>query len=342
MLPLQKQEGNDLAVIIDKYRVDREDFESLISYQRDSGNHLNWDCIFVLPEWMKVWWTRFSNRPKCHLISIKKQETLLGLAPLQIDNHRASLVGSTDVCDYLDFIVSDGKETEFFEVLFDYLSRQNAKYLDLGLLRPDSTVLENLINVAQARGCKVTTQSEDIALELDLPATWDDYLGQLKGKQRHEIKRKLRRLNEAGEIKLRVVSSPEDIGRQLPAFFELFKLSSGEKAIFMTDRIRSFFRELFVTMADAGLLRLYVLELNAVQVAMSLCFDFNNTRHLYNSGFDPRFRALSVGLLCKVLSIKDAIEQGRRKYDFLKGAEVYKYRLGGREVPLYSCLVELP
>jgi CelD/BcsL family acetyltransferase involved in cellulose biosynthesis len=67
----------------------------------------------------------------------------------------------------------------------------------------------------------------------------------------------------------------------------------------------------------------------------------NSTRHLYNSGFDPRFRSLSVGLMCKVLSLKDAIEKGCKNYDFLKGAETYKYRLGGREVPLYNCRIRL-
>ena len=84
-----------------------------------------------------------------------------------------------------------------------------------------------------------------------------------------------------------------------------------------------------------------MLELNAASVAVSMCFDFNGTLHLYNSGYDPRFRELSAGLLCKVLSIKDAIINGRKKYDFLKGAETYKYRLGGREVPLHSCRIEL-
>jgi CelD/BcsL family acetyltransferase involved in cellulose biosynthesis len=48
-----------------------------------------------------------------------------------------------------------------------------------------------------------------------------------------------------------------------------------------------------------------------------------------------------VGLMCKILSIKDAIETGRKKYDFLKGAETYKYRLGGIEVPLSYCKINL-
>lgn len=294
---------------------------------------------------MKAWWREFNNGigggTGPNIISIKRKEALIGLAPLQIRDGCASLIGNSDVCDYLDFIVAAGMEEEFFKVLLDHLAQQSTKCLDLGLLRPDSTVLSNLINVAKCQGCTVKTNSEDIALELDLPATWDDYLGQLKGKQRHEVKRKLRRLDEAGDINLRVVADANEIPERLATFFELFKLSSEEKAAFMTDQMMFFFRALTTAMAEAKILRLYILELNAAPVAVSLCFDFNDILHLYNSGFDPRFRALSVGLLCKVLSIKDAIAQGRRKYDFLKGAEIYKYRLGGREVPLSSCRIEL-
>ena len=53
------------------------------------------------------------------------------------------------------------------------------------------------------------------------------------------------------------------------------------------------------------------------------------------------FAALNVGLLSKVLSIRDAIQSGLRTYDFLKGDEAYKRRLGGRPLPLYRCRVEL-
>ena len=74
--------------------------------RQNSGYMLNWDCLFVLPEWLKVWWTKFNNGAKSHLISIRKKEMLLGLAPLQKKNNRVSFIGNTDVCDYLDFIVA--------------------------------------------------------------------------------------------------------------------------------------------------------------------------------------------------------------------------------------------
>ena len=109
----------------------------------------------------------------------------------------------------------------------------------------------------------------------------------------------------------------------------------------MTARMESFFRSLAETMAEAKLLRFGILEISGKPVAAVMCFDYNNKVYLYNSGYDPEYGYLSVGLLSKLLSIKDSIERGRRRYDFLKGPEEYKYRLGGKEIPISSCRIVL-
>jgi len=294
-----------------------------------------------LPEWLAVWWQDFGPNSQPSIICVRQQREVIGLAPLMVEGKQASIIGGSDVCDYLDFIVSPAKAADFFNQLLDHLERQELAELDLGPLRPDSAVLSSLVRIAEDRGCNVSVSPHDVSLEVGLPATWDDYLGLLKGKQRHEVKRKLRRLDEAGDVNFRVVEETEEVRQQMPTFLRLFKKSSEAKAAFMTDQMTSYFQALATTMARAKILRLCILELNGTPVAMSMCFDFKATRYLYNSGFDPRFRGLSAGLLCKVLSIKDAIENRCRKYDFLKGGEIYKYRLGGSEVPLVSCRIGL-
>ena len=294
-----------------------------------------------MPEWLRVWWDTFGGDADLSILSVRHQENVIGLAPLQLKGDSAAFIGSIDVCDNLDFVVAAGREAEFFNALIDHLTRQGITSLDLGLVRPDSTVLADLVKVAENRGYTVSTTAEDIALELDLPATWEEYLAMLNGKQRHEVKRKFRRLEEAGDINLRVVEDAGVIREHMATFFELFKMSSDEKAAFLTDSMAFFFQAQADAMAASRILKLYILDLNHAPAAAALCFDFNGTLHLYNSGFDTRFQALSVGLLCNVLSIKEAIKNGRQKYDFLKGAEIYKYRLGGREVPLYNCRIQL-
>jgi len=87
-------------------------------------------------------------------------------------------------------------------------------------------------------------------------------------------------------------------------------------------------------------LRFCILELDARPIAVVMCFDYNDTIYLYNNGYDPQFNSLSVGVISKVLIIEESIQNGKKKYDFLKGAETYKRRLGGQEVPLSRCQIQ--
>ena len=70
-------------------------------------------------------------------------------------------------------------------------------------VRPDSSVMAQLLPVAEKTGCKISYEGNDMSFELALPGSWDDYLTILSGKERHEIRRKLRRLYEAGQISYR-------------------------------------------------------------------------------------------------------------------------------------------
>ena len=119
-------------------------------------------------------------------------------------------------------------------------------------------------------------------------------------------------------------------------FIDLFRRSRKDKAVFMNDARQRFFRALAGELAAAGLLRLQEVTINGVTAAMVFCVEYENRLYLYNNGYSPDYRAVSIGLMSKVLSIRRAIEQDLGSYDFLGGTERYKYQLGGREVMLHS------
>ena len=321
------------------YTVTQESFDSLTSYWINSGHHLKWDSVFVLPPWLEVWWRQFQPKAELYLGVVRQQSDIIGIAPLQVKERGAFFIGSTDVCDYMDFIVVPGMESQFFNVILDDLRQRGISYLDLRSLRPDSTVVTNLVGIARNRGYEVSCHQDAVSVGLDLPPTWNEYLGMLTGQQRREVRRKLRRLGEMGSLGYRVVEDKSAVHGVMDTFLNFFSESRQEKAAFMTERRESFFRAMAETMAEIKLLRLGILELEAMPVAMLTCFDYNDSVYLYNSGYDPQYRSLSVGLLSKALCIKDSIEKGVKKFDFLKGAEAYKYHLGGKEIPLYNCQI---
>jgi len=323
------------------YEVTAESFECIFSYWRDDNLSLNWNAVFVLPDWLKIWWQHFCADHTQLLLTVRDETTPIGIAPLMTRENKAYLIGSINVCDYLDFIVAPGRELSFFKAILDYLKHTDIQLLDLLSVRPDSTVYTHLIEFARKQGLHVTCKQVDVSQELDLPSTWDEYLDMLNGKQRHEIRRKIRRLHEAATINYRPISTVRETLEATAIFFELFTQSREDKAEFMTHQMRSFFNAIINALSHLDILKFNVLEIDNNPAAMIMCFEYNETIYLYNNGFDNRYRNLSVGSLCKALSIKESIQQGKKRYDFLKGAEVYKQRMGGKEVPLFRCQIRL-
>jgi CelD/BcsL family acetyltransferase involved in cellulose biosynthesis len=195
--------------------------------------------------------------------------------------------------------------------------------------------------VAKSLECAVSSSREDVSFERELPPTWDGFLSSLKGTERHEIRRKLRRLDEAAEVRYRIVEDVQDVRKEIDTFLALFGSNRPDKAAFMTSQRASFFRSLAEAMAESQILKLFFLDLDDSPAAAVMCFDYRSTIYLYNNGYDHRYGTLSVGLLSKVLSIREAIQMGRKKYDFLKGDEAYKRRLGGKPVPLYRIQIRI-
>ena len=323
-----------------RYTVSSQSFESLASPWVELRRQLRRDSIFVSPGWLEAWWQTFGGGADLYLRVIEEGDNVIGIVPLKILGGKASFIGSADVCDYLDFAIAPGKEQYFFEALLEDLTRAGIYYLDLESLRPDSTVIKSLIGMVKERGYEASCHQVDISLSLDLPPTWEGYLEILTSKQRHEVRRKLRRLEEeAGSICYHTVQGGADMSGTMDLFLKLFRESRQDKATFMTASMESFFRSLAKTMAEVQLLRLGVLEIDESPVAALICFDYDDTTYLYNSGYDPGYRSLSAGLLSKALCIKDSIERGKKRFDLLRGAERYKYHLGGKETPIFNCQI---
>jgi CelD/BcsL family acetyltransferase involved in cellulose biosynthesis len=327
--------------LINPVTISQEDFNALASYHLDLGLNLRWDLVFTLPAWLKVWWQNFGTGADLFIRSVRYDGKIIGIAPLQIRNHVASIIGSVDVCDYQDFILVPGRERDFFNAILDDLDHNGIRELHLETVRPDSAVAIHLIPLAQERKYKVDYHQSDVSADLDLPASWDEYLALLDGKQRHEIKRKMRNLSDLGETSFRAIEKKEEIPAAVDSFLKLFPESRGDKAQFMTGPMQIFFRSLTETLAEIGIARFAALELSGKPLAMVLYFDYNDNVYLYNSAYDPAYKSMSVGIISKTMCIQDNIAKKKRKFDFLKGSEQYKYYLGGKEIKLYSCHISL-
>ncbi|HEX78321.1 MAG TPA: GNAT family N-acetyltransferase [Dehalococcoidia bacterium] len=321
------------------YRVEVEDFDRLRDPWLRLLRHCSTNSIFLTPQWHRVWWHHFGQGWELLLLAVRHDGELVGLAPLRMRGEHLALLGGSDLCDYLDIIASSGYEDVVSQAILDFINSLGWQTFHLFSLPASSPVLTHLVSRARERSLVVQVREEDVCPQLGLPPTWEDYVAGLTPKNRHELKRKLRRLFEEPAIEYYFVGEMANLQQDMEDFFRLFRLSQEGKAEFMTPQRASFFSEMAQVLGADGYLRLYFLELGGVRVAASLGFDYNDTLYLYNSGYDPGYSRLSVGLLLKALCIKDCIRAGKRRFDFLRGGEAYKYDLGGQDIPVYQCLI---
>ena len=295
--------------------------------------------IFLTSRWQKAWWQVFGNDYELVLLSVYDDSKLVGVAPIKREDGKFSFIGSSDVCDYMDFIARQGWEDYVFPRLLDYLEPLEWNSIELDSLLPQSLALKYLVPLARQRGYQVETKQTNVSPQLLLPPVWEHYLALLTTKDRHELRRKLRRLEQTQSANYITVTDRENLRQAMDSFFKLFQLSGADKANFMTDKKREFFTTMVSLLAETGNIRLSFLEIEGTRVSAALCFDYNYDIYLYNSAYDPAYLALSVSLLLEAFCIRNAIDNGKKRFDFLSGNEPYKHDLGGLDVPIYQCLM---
>jgi CelD/BcsL family acetyltransferase involved in cellulose biosynthesis len=297
------------------------------------------NTVFVTPNWQRVWWKEFGKGAELLLLGEKDGGCLQGLAALARRNGTITFVGNTEVCDYLDFVVPKGAEARFFRQLVELLAEWEWDSLLLTSIPQESPTLEHFPSLARERGFEVTMDREGVTPGVSLPRSWDEYLSTLSKKDRHELRRKLRRLESAGGVRFYACGSQSDLEQDMEDFLGLMRASGEEKSRFLTANKEKFFKAMAREMRSLGVLKLFFLEVKGVRVASALCFDYGPARLLYNSGFDPEYSYYSVGLLLKALCLKEALEEGKEYFDFLRGSEPYKYDLGATDRLLYQLTV---
>jgi CelD/BcsL family acetyltransferase involved in cellulose biosynthesis len=99
----------------------------------------------------------------------------------------------------------------------------------------------------------------------------------------------------------------------------------GDKGAFMSATVEAFFRRVA---ADCAL-RLDVLEHGGRPLAAAVGFRTTRGHHLYNMAFDRAAASLSPGIVLLAALIRQAIDDGLERFDFMRGLERYKLELGG-------------
>ncbi|RME08864.1 MAG: GNAT family N-acetyltransferase [Anaerolineae bacterium] len=297
---------------------------------------------FLRHEYLSTWWqTRGGEEWRdgdLFIVTLRSEAGQLnGIAPLFRTRNAAGeqavmFLGSYEISDYLDFIASPEHLSAIIEATLDVFLQPDAPawdVLDFYNLLEDSPSLPVLEAAAARRGLQFQRENLQVAPRIVLPSTWDEYLMQIEGKQRREIRRKLRRAAAYfAPVSWYIVEDESALDAEFDDFLELMAYDP-EKQAFLTEVMRSQMRSAVHTAFKAGWLQLAFLTVGGKKAAAYLNFDYDNKIWVYNSGLNFEFQELSPGWVLLAHLIQWAIEHGRTVFDMMRGDEVYKYRFGG-------------
>lgn len=266
----------------------------------------------------------------------------------------AIFFGASYHADYATVLCAPADLPVVVEALADHLAddlsdtagRRSWDVVDLRRLRCGDPAADALAAALGAReiaeGWTLNMEREDVCPVVTLPADvdMDGYLATLGKKVRHEMRRKVRRAEAVGEIRLQDSADPV---ADLEAFIELHQKRWGEEGLFPDTpggvQSRVFMRRLFELNGADGPARLTFLTVGGRRIGAGIHFETPEGYLYYNAGIDPDARDLSPGVLMGYAYVQRALENGKRRLDFLRGDEPYKYDWGAVDEPIQRLLV---
>ena len=327
--------GDSLAAALDDYlsnppRISSATLDDL--YDEWAALHASNESRppFSHPAWYRVWMRHFGGNARAQFLAVRDEEGLLGVVPLSFEGRDATLLGDPQVTDYAGICIRQGAEAQVIAAVLEWLMEDFAQTLAVWGVREECPLGPALIAAGERFGWKVTREEEALSPAAELPEDWESYVAGLPKKHRHELRRKLRNLEDAATVEVTEATGAKEVHAPVERLLVMMRESREDKAEFLTPAMEAFFRDLAETFAGLRMVRFSTLLLGGTPAAEVFAFEDDGTAYLYNSGYDPEQSHLAVGLLSKALVLRASITAGKSTFDFLRGDERYKAHLGGK------------
>lgn len=299
------------------------------------------DVPFLRHEYLSTWWQTLGGgewaTADLYIVAGRLPDgSLAGIAPLFFSRNRSGapallLLGCIEISDYLDIIVPTQHISTFVDDLFNHLSGPQApawSVLDWYNFIDSSPTLPALQAAASRQGWNYTQEPLQHCPYIPIPGDWETYLASIDGKQRHEIRRKMRRAETEFEpTRWYIVQGETGVVSGIEDFMSMMAQDPAKNR-FLTEAMRTQFRTSAQAAFRAGWLQLSFLEIGGEKAAGYLNFDYNNKLWIYNSALNFTYREFSPGWVLLGYLLKWANENKRQHFDFMRGDEDYKYRFG--------------
>ncbi len=302
------------------------------------------DHPFLTHDWVRTWWECFGDGKQLHILVVTAGGEPVAIAPLMLTNawmygckvRRLQFISNVHTQRADVIIARWPKET--YEAIWDCLASQMAQWdvLKLSQVPSGSMTLEELPRLATEAGFRIGLWGPVSSPYLPLRGTWNSYYESLDSKHRSNLRNRLKRLRQLGEVVLEVVSSDKQLESDLEEGLRIEAAAWKEKAgtaIRCSHELHRFYTMFARIAVQRGWLRLQFLTVNGRRIAFHYSLRYKNNLFLLKPGYDPAYASYSPSNLLCSLVLRDAFEEGLSNYEFLGTADEWKLRWNGATKP---------
>jgi CelD/BcsL family acetyltransferase involved in cellulose biosynthesis len=286
---------------------------------------------FQSPAWLLPWWESFSPG-ELSTACVRLDGRLVGLAPFYLETSplgRRLLPVGISISDYLDVLLDPDAAEPGAEALARAIADEPA-WQDWELPELPPFAQANALPCPPA--CEERIEEGEPCPYLPLPERAEALRAALPSRKRRSLAMNRNRAERRGALTFHSLADcPAD---QLLA--ELVCLhgsrweSRGEAGVLSGRSVQGFHQRALPRLTAAGLARLHALRIGNDIAAVYYGFLHNGRAYGYLTGIDPGFAHESPGTLLLAHVMEEAIREGAREFDFLRGGEAYKYGWGAQ------------
>jgi CelD/BcsL family acetyltransferase involved in cellulose biosynthesis len=282
---------------------------------------------FQSPHWLMPWWKHFGGSEP-YVVTQWHDGQLVGLAPLYIlrdedsDESLGMWIGA-GISDYLDLLTTTGADVQ---ELIAAAGKADCQMWDLQQIPPSSP----LLTAAAPDSWSDSLEDQEACPALSIAGAGPGLENILSTHSRKKLRYARRSLERLGAV-THETATEENLDDLLTVLFDLHAARwkrRGLPGVLADDVTQHFHREVARRMLGASALRLFAIRLAGRPVAVFYGFAHQGTTCYYLSGYDPELEKLSIGTIAVAHAIESAVAEGQSTFDFLRGAEEYKYSWG--------------
>ncbi len=323
-------------------------------------NRLAGESPFRRWEWLRSWWHHLAgDQHRLNIVTVLDEAEVVAILPVYVDEALMRgkvlrFLGSGKACsDYQGVLLKPGHEHGALDALCEWLaaalrgawgSQYHYQRLDFDGVAARDASMNAFFDRLGTFAC-IDRRATLSCWQIDLPGDWESYLAMLSKRCRRMLRQLDKAYVQSGRTTFDYVERVEQLPEAMATLINLHsrrRASLGCSGCFSDPHFSTFLVEAAGGLLESNELRLSRLCLDGEPIASGFGLVVGPTYYLYQCGLAPEAGDCKPGWLMNLLHLRQAIADGRSRFDFLRGNEAYKARLAAHPIELSRVNVFAP